>query len=359
MNEDVISSLDQISPVWLTHVLHRSGALTHGAVDAFEVVEARTRELSTNVRLRVRFSDDAQGAVPRRLFLKMVNTDAGYVTMGPSEVYYYTRDYIGVTEALMPRWYDAAYSHEQGRYHVLMDDLSETHVEASTRSPTLELGLALAAGLAAMHAHWWGAERLAEYGEGLPTAQQITHGVEISKLGVPHILAYCSDQLLPHWPEAIHAIFARHPQQLLARNRDANGYTIVHGDPNPHNILVPRVGERPIYLIDRQPFIGSALTGLGVFDLAAMMVLEWDAGLRRRFEVAILQHYHGSLIQHGVQEYTWDQLILDYRLSIPNCVYVTTEWCRGGVIERDVPTWLAMLQRSLTACDDWQVRELL
>jgi hypothetical protein len=34
------------------------------------------------------------------------------------------------------------------------------------------------------------------------------------------------------------------------------------------------------------------------------------------------------------------------------CVYVATEYCRGGINERWIHTTLTMLKRSLTACDD-------
>src|SRR5262249_57745687 len=92
----------------------------------------------------------------------MVKTDGGDCAFGPSEVTYYTRDYVDVEDALLVRCYDAAYSEAKQRYHLLLDDLSETHCAAYRKMPTLTHGLALAEGLAAMHARWWGAHRLPE-----------------------------------------------------------------------------------------------------------------------------------------------------------------------------------------------------
>ena len=74
--------------------------------------------------------------------------------------------------------------------------------------------------------------------------------------------------------------------------------------------------------------------------------------LRRQCEIPILERYHAHLIENGVRDYSWQQLLDDYRLCVAMCVYVATEYCRGGVNERWIHTWLAMLQRSLTACDD-------
>ena len=357
MPDDVITSLDQVTAEWLTGVLTRSGALTNGTVEAFDV-DSRQRELSTNARLNVRYAVGSRGELPQRLFLKMVNADREDEFFGSSEVNYYTRDYVGLKGAPIVRSYDAAYSQEKQRYHVLMDDLSETHVEGFARPPTLEHGLALSEGLAAMHAHWWGTQRLAEGGEPLPSAERIKRFVGIAQPGAAHIIEYCADQLEAHWPDAILELFAEHPQAMIARTQDGNGFTLIHGDPNRSNTLVPREGVRPVYLIDRQPFDWSLTTWLAVYDLAYAIVLEWEVETRRRFEQQILRHYHDQLIRNGVHSYSWEQLFSDYRLSAAMGVYVATEWCRGGVNEKWTAIWLPMLQKSMTACDDLDCSEL-
>ena len=48
------------------------------------------------------------------------------------------------------------------RYHLLLDDLSASHTTATEKEPTIGYGLALAEALAILHAHWWGAARLAQ-----------------------------------------------------------------------------------------------------------------------------------------------------------------------------------------------------
>ena len=208
MPNDVITNLDQVTAEWLTSVLTRSGALTNGTVEAF-VVATRQRELSTNTKLKVKYAAGSRGDMPQRLFLKMVNADMDDEFFGPSEVNYYARDYVGLKAAPIVRCYDAAYSEEKQRYHVLMDDLSETHVEGFAKPPTLEHGLALAEGLAAMHAHWWGTKRLADGGEPLPSAERIKRFVGIAQPGARHIIERCADQLEAHWPELILELFAR------------------------------------------------------------------------------------------------------------------------------------------------------
>lgn len=356
MADNIIIRLEQVTVEWLTSVLINSGALTRGAVATF-AVDTSHGNWSSNARLTVHYTTNAQGALPQRLFLKMVNTDLEDEFFGASEVKYYTRDYVGVADAPLIRCYDAAYSEEQRRYYLLLDDVTETHIEAAQKKPTLEYGLALAEGLAALHAHWWGAQRLAEAGAPMHSADHIRRFVAIAEPGAGYILEHFSSELQPHWPGILQAFYARHPQRMIERTQDANGFTLIHGDVGHNNVLIPREGNRPLYIIDRQPFNWSLTTWLGVYDLAYAMVLDWDTEARRQWERPVLQRYHATLLQRGVEHYSWEQLCDDYRLCAAMGIYIATEYCRGPGGARRVDVWLPMLQRSLTACEDWECGE--
>ena len=190
------------------------------------------------------------------------------------------------------------------------------------------------------------------------SAEHIRRFVDIAEPGAGHILKRFSAGLQSHWPDTIRALYAKHPHRMIARTRDASGFTLIHGDVGHNNILVPRTGDRPIYILDRQPFDWSLTTWLGVYDLAYAIVLDWEVETRRQLEMSVLRRYQAGLHQHGVENYAWEQLFEDYRLSVAMGVYIATEYCRGGVNERWIPVWLPMLQRSLTACDDLECSEL-
>jgi len=357
MPNQVITHIDQITTEWLTTALSKSGALTHGSVTSFELDTGRG-SWSTSGSLNLKYTDDAQGELPSRLFLKMVDTDLDDESFGESEVTYYTRDYADVKNAPLLRCYDAAYSEELKRYHILLDDVSTSHIEAADKEPTLEYGLALAEGLAIMHARWWGTQRLAEAGVPIHSASHIQNFVDIAEPGAGHIVSQFSLELKPHWGSLMRELFSKHPQAIIGRSQNLNGFTLIHGDAGSANILVPRIGDRPIYIIDRQPFNWSLTTWLGVYDLAYAIVLDWDIELRRQCEIPILKRYHESLLQNGVTNYTWDRLYDDYRLCVAMCVYIATEYCRGGINERWTHVWLPMLKNSLTACDDLECSKL-
>jgi hypothetical protein len=355
MSEQVITNLQQVTPAWLTAVLRRSGALSHGAVTAFDA-DAGRGNWSTSGTLQLHYSPDAYGERPPRLFLKMVDADTGDGEFfGPSEVTYYTRDYVGLDDAPLVRCFDGAYSAAQLRYHLLLEDVSTTHVEAAEKEPTLGYGLALAEALAILHAHWWGEARLAEASAPIHDPEHIRRFVTIAEPGAGHIVEQFAAELEAHWPAAIRDLFAYHPQAIIARTVDANGFTLIHGDAGCYNTMVPRTGDRPLYLIDRQPFDWSLTTWLGVYDLAYAMLSDlsdWGIQARRQWEMSVLRRYHDTLLARGVQNYAWEQIFDDYRLSVAMVVYIAVEYCRGGINERHIPVWLPMLQRALTACDD-------
>jgi hypothetical protein len=357
MIDTVITQIDQVTPLWLTTVLRRSGALTQGEVVSAEVVTGQGN-WSTSGSLLVRYSPEAQGTLPRRLFLKMVDTDLEDDSFGDSEVVYYTHDYVGLPNAPLLRCFDGVYSDTLKRYHLLLEDVSQTHTIACDQEPTLEFGLALAEGLAVLHARWWGAARLTEAGAPIHSASHIQRFVDIAQPGVAHILDQFSCELKPHWSGLMDELFERHPAAIIQRAGDLNGFTLIHGDAGCYNILVPRKGNRPIYLIDRQPFNWSLTTWLGVYDLAYAIVLDWEAEARRQLELPILKHYHQHLLRLGVSDYSWERLYDDYRLCAAMGVYIATEYCRGGVNERLKWVWMPMLQRSLTACDDLDCPQL-
>lgn len=357
MTEKIIASLADVTPLWLTAMLTQSGALQHGAVAAFEVARGRGN-WSANARLTVTYTPDAQGALPQHLFLKMVNADLDDEFFGASEVTYYTRDYVDVPDAPLIRCYAGAYSDELRRYHLLLDDVSETHVEAAEKAPSLAYGLALAEGLAALHARWWGADRLAEAHAPIHPPDHIRRFTQIAAPGLPYILEHFSASLKSHWSERLQMFFARHPQAMVARAENPEGFTLIHGDVGQNNILIPRDGVRPLYILDRQPFDWSLTTWLGVYDLAYALVLDWEVEARRQWEMPILRQYHASLRQRGITTYSWEQLFDDYRLCVAMGLYVAVEYCRGEGGARRVDVWLPMLQRALTACDDLNCTEV-
>jgi hypothetical protein len=122
----VVSGPEDLAPDQLTERLR--GVLPVGRVTAVHAGERRTTILSTIVPLRVEYSPDAPSEAPTRLLLKATRggLDASLQSVGEREVAFYRQVAPLMPGGPLPRCYDAEYS--SGRFHLLLEDLSETHM---------------------------------------------------------------------------------------------------------------------------------------------------------------------------------------------------------------------------------------
>jgi hypothetical protein len=147
---------------------------------------------------------------------------------------------------------------------------------------------------------------------------------------------------------------------MKERAKNSTGMTLIHGDPNPSNILSPNNPNGKTYIIDRQPFKWSLTHWLGVYDIAYMIVPFWSVNDRRTLEKDMIQHYHQSLVKFGVKDYSFENCLEDYKLCIAHGIYTAIEW---GTDEKSIIDmrwlWQIQLKRSLIAFTDWKCDELL
>jgi hypothetical protein len=345
----VIQEASQATPEWLTAALCRSGALNSGAVQDVLWEDTRQSAWSKHARLNVQYTRDAQGELPARLFLKMVSTRE----FGPSEVQYYTRDYVGLTDAPLLRCYDACYGEQDSirSYHLLLEDVSRTHTNTYDKDPSAEYGSAIARSLAILHARHWGVQRLRSSGAVRPGGEQIRRYVEYTRRGLAAMIGSAGGDLAPQWPALLERLYKESPTALAGRlSRDQN-MTLIHGDLNPGNIFVPEGRDGPVRLIDRQPFDWSLTVWVGVSDVVGAIVRPWDTAVRRRLEERILRDYHAELESRGVTNYLWEDVLEDYRLCLVQPIFDAIEYCAHGEEETEKTRWLWLphLKRAIAA----------
>ncbi|MBP6674268.1 MAG: phosphotransferase [Vitreoscilla sp.] len=313
----VITSPADISTTWLSAALGET-------VVSFSLQNEQDANWSRHWPITATLASGAR----RALRLKLCLGD----TFGPSELHYYTRDYLGLADAPLPRCHQGCFEPGVG-YHLLLQDISATHTDARDLAPGLAYGVAVATLLGRMHAHHWQTQAapgrtvmdryLAEAQAGLPVLQGLV-GVDLAD------------------------DFARLAQQMHQRWSQPEGMSLLHGDLNPTNILCPRTGPGPMYFIDRQPFDWSLTYGLAVSDLAYLVAIWWPIETRRALQWLVLRAWHTALNQPA---YTWAMAQADWRLSVLQCLCVPLEWCAKP--DTALPMrwlWEAQLTRILSAC---------
>lgn len=355
MTENVIVSAEQVTPEWLTSVFKERGVLPSGEVTSIKPNRQQSTFASCVLHLDVIYSEEVLPITPRRLFLKISNPA---LAPGELDLEHIQKEFIfyrllapAMNGALTIPCYHAAYDPETGASHILLRDVSETHVTCST--PSCELNCERAVdSLARLHAYWWDHPRLGKEIGNFPTKDERQREWLEAETSTVAFMNALGDQLHRSWQMIYESVLPALPH-LYQRHAQGRNLTLVHGDAHLGNFLFPGdTGVDNTYMVDWQfwhPTIGGT-------DLAFLMATEWESETRRDLEVRLMRRYYKLLIEHGVCDYQWDDCWNDYRLSVILVSIFIPVW-RWSVFKWDAD--LIALERSMQAFDDLQCHELL
>ncbi|WIV49746.1 phosphotransferase [Marivivens sp. LCG002] len=344
-------SLNEVSQTWLEQVLNVGGELP-----SFDLlpIEANNSSIA-----RLIFADVPPTAIiPKTCILKLCPT--GHAFLGASEVNYYRRDYVDLADAPIPRCYhavgaDMATSESIGQgYALFLEDLGRGFVDNKPIKPDEAHAEALGRALGKLHAHHWGLLGDPEGPHDLETDFErfLAH---VSK-GLGPILDALGDTLDAPSRARLRKVFDTDADRMLQRAMTVNGVTLVHGDPNPTNVLTPiarPIGPLPLYLIDRQPFEWSLRLWLGASDLVYAAVPFWSVEDRRALQRPLLLNYHQELLANGVEAYTLGDLEEDWRACACIAAFTAIEWGSDPSSLKDMRwLWEAQLRNALSLIED-------
>lgn len=268
--------------------------------------------------------------------------------------------------------YDAVYDAATGNSHVLLQDVSATHRPLLTREQVMLVGENVPADvflhavvdtLAQFHAYWWEHSLLgtgvAQMGSWWQDQANYTHEIERREASWASLIAaertWFPEHLQRLYEDALMGLPRLWEQHHEPRLATLHNLTLTHNDAYFANFLCPNEGTTgETYLIDWQ---GPA-AGRGADDLANLMATFWTSAQRNeeQRETKILRRYLDVLQMHGVQNYTWEELLVDYRIGV-------IEWLFQPVQDRADGTgkeyWWPKLQCLAAAFQDLNCAELL
>ncbi len=341
---EVITSVEQVTPEWLTAVLDRAEL---------------SRPFGSLVsRLTVTYKGDVSARAPHRLFMKLADPDTHekWPGRGKREVQFYNSIRQGDFARLpLPQCYDAAISDDG--FHLLLDDLTESHIALPHPfPPSLEQCRQVITTLASIHAWWWNNEKLGVSMGRSPEQKTVFDGDEDF---FPAFADFLGEAL---WPER-RAIFERviDAAPRLHKRLEKGNLTLIHGDAHAWNFLYPRgkldyVGAKGAVLVDWETWDAD----VGVFDLAYLITLFWFPAHRARLEKELVQNYHFFLQTFGVRKYSFEDCWNDYRHSVIRLLLKPVWWCHAHPEDKFWPeVWWPRLERVLCAFEDLHCGELL
>ena len=342
------------SAEYLTDAMRRSGAIGDGHVSEVEIESSRSLLLSQVIRLRLKY-DRGIPAAPNTLILKtgLDGDSAKRPDIGRAEVTFYDKVAREMPPGTLPACVDARFNADTATWHLLLEDLTDSHFIATTwpLPPTREQCEAIIDVRARCHALWWDDPRL---GTSIGTLPDIAASDKYQRDLTGHFARFV-DQLGDKLSSDRRALYEQYFEvlpDLLAQRRTRRDLTIVHGDAHVWNCFLPRDSSDSIRLFDWDGW----RIGVAAADLAYMMAVHWYPDRRRLFERPLLDRYHATLLAHGVIGYDRGALEDDYRVATLMSLATPVFFVAFGIPPY---VWWNHLERIMMAVDDLGCRDLL
>jgi hypothetical protein len=347
------AALPAVDAALLTDVLRACGVLGAARVSHVAAMTPPFKKMRSHTfRLSLAYEGEAAGA-PSSIILKMGHLDeAGRPAYrNVNEIAFYRDIAPALPMGLVPRCFEAVAATDDQTWHLLLEDLTDTHFVATEwpLPPMMTHCEEMVRTLALVHAAWWDNPGLGVTIGRRPDAAMWTNA--FSAALERFIARY--PEILPPERRALYARLLQRAPQFLAHHHSRRVLTIIHGDAHAWNFFLPRPGgNATARLLDWEDWSLGPATD----DLAYMMAMLWYPDRRRLFERPLLDRYHEALMAGGVVGYDRRALARDYRLSalwlITRPVWQATVGVAGRV-------WWNNLERIFLAVDDLGCRELL
>ncbi|WP_257167944.1 ecdysteroid 22-kinase family protein [Bradyrhizobium sp. SRS-191] len=343
------------APAALTATMREAGVLASGVVSDVAVISDRPMLVSRIIRLAVSYRGAAADA-PETLILK-TPMPAFAKTLwrgGRHEVDFYRGLARLMPAGLVPGSYGGAWDEAALTWHLLLEDLTDTHQTATPwpMPPALLHAEGIVRALARLHAAWWDDPRLGVSIGSFTTADE---RAERARTFAGHYQRFADDMgdRLSADRRAVYERLMAATPRLAERHVSRRNLSILHGDAHVWNFLVPKASGRD----DVRAFdFDQWRVGVPANDLAYMLALQLYPERRARIERPLLDIYHRTLAAEGVTGYDRTALDHDYRLAVLwHVAKPVWQWA----IQIPPVIWWNNLERIFLAFDDLGCRELL
>jgi len=310
----LITSPDQITPEWLTDKLREGGYLPYFRVNDVRLTDTHTSDTANLYTLRIKYSDAGVARkMPDNMILKVYN--AGY-DKADKEVTFYgrilpaLRDKYPHDDLFIVEGYDAHYDVGADQSHVLIEGMSsrfKKHFEPMP--PTKRHITQIADALAKIHIYWWEDDRLGDTVGLAITEDRLNNMLDRQKDAYDRFLSDGKIVLQSRERAILDLVVGQMPAKRRDQLLEGKHVTLIHNDLKPDNFLYSHNASRILDWKDWQ-------VGMSSDDLAYMIPFYWEAKKRKFEEPRFLKRYWGELNRLGIKDYSYDDLMLDYRLSL-------------------------------------------
>ena len=360
---EIRSSIDAVTPDWLTEVLHEAGALPAASkvtgLDATQIGQG-VGVMGEIQRVVLGFTGDP-GPAPASVVVKLpsafeANRAQGVgLGMYEAEVRFY-RELGPRTPSGMPTIYFADIVAGTGEFVIVMEDLGRLQMVEQSAGMSVDQAAAALRVLAGVHGAWWGRVETPEVEWINTMVGPRTAMVDGLLPQLWPVFAALFGEVLPDGGLALGEAFSR--RYLSLQQGFAVGpWTLAHQDYRVENLMFGDPAADDVVILDWQG-IGR---GPGGYDVAYLLGGSLSIEDRRAHERDLVGEYHSRLAAMGV-DYRFDQVWNDYTYAhalggLATSVFVGASLDLSN--ERGKALVTAMSQRHFTAALDHDCRRLM
>ena len=311
-------SAADLTATWLSEALGRTVTQVRVITDDTEDAKEVKGVVGQMARLSLTY-DAAQTDAPSSLVAKLsaaapaARAEYHALHVYEREVRFYEQ-FARQIELRTPRCYYSDIDLETGHSVLILEDLTGgRNVGKFEGCSPVETELAISE-IAQFHATWWESPHLNEIDwiPPLGSAADLQDFQHLYQQRWESFLKRAGQNL----PESILEIGDKLAHQFAnyLRYMAQSPRTIRHDDYQPCNVffLTQAKGDLSLAVIDWQ----LISLGRGVNDMAYFVIRGVSSAVRQTHEMGWLKMYHTILVENGVEGYTFDQCLHDYRMAL-------------------------------------------
>lgn len=350
------------TPAWVSAALEASGAAPRDSVESLTIKQLGMSTGFTSDLLRIIPTYRPGLSGPASIIAKMSSEDEVTSALGTSlrlflrEVHFY-KELATEVGVAVPKVYFADSEEDTGRYVMLLEDMGRVGDLNPPHDSSVAEAEHVVAALAAMHAKWWGDERL----KGMSwlisgTSRNYSAAVQRKYLQAwPGIVERYGDQF-PAGIREIGAALGPRAQKVYDR-ASVPPVTLTHGSPRPQNIYIRGSAGFPEVVLISWQAVGLRP---GPWDLSIFLAVGLTVEDRRSHETRLLRKYHDLLVANGIKGYPFDRVVADYRFGLLRLLILFAILDDNLVLSTPAGQGLVdrYIERSV-ALRDWKCGEIL
>lgn len=352
-------SIDDLDPDWLQRAL--AAHLGEARVDGFnaEVIGIGEGFMGQLARITLHYQGES-GSAPERLIAKFAASRADTREMA-REQNLYERE-IGFYEDIgqqvglrVPACYYSDYDRENQYFVLLLEDMAPGLPSDQVAGASQETSRQVVEQFARMHARWWNSAELDQYPWARWIINEMSMDEGLARLRESMAEAEASGRF-DDYPE-MKRLMPLLPPLFRLEPAPPFPFSLTHGDLRSDNIIAPSDAGGEFCVIDWQ------LAGKGdpVNDLARWLAQSISISDRRETEQTLLKLYHDTLLEEGVEGFSYRKFINAYKMNLV-VIFVMFSMSIDSVdrsSERAQALFHEFYARLDSALADWEVEKLL